>query len=97
MTKNNDKEPKIKIVVAPGAFDNFDGTQEELDNLIAEITAMAEDGTLMENSEPLQIDDPDADDFMVAMADIFGELGVESVTWEEDMANATEERKKKLN
>ena len=33
---------KITVEFAPGAFDNFDGTQEELDQLVAEITKMAE-------------------------------------------------------
>jgi sugar/nucleoside kinase (ribokinase family) len=37
MTK---KEKSIKIEFAPGAFDNFDGTQEELDELLAEIQYM---------------------------------------------------------
>lgn len=34
----NQKE--IKIVFAPGCFDNFDGTQEELDAMTQEITEM---------------------------------------------------------
>ena len=33
---------EIKIQFAPGAFDNFDGTQEELDELLAEIHSMFE-------------------------------------------------------
>jgi sugar/nucleoside kinase (ribokinase family) len=37
MTK---KEKPIKIEFAPGAFDNFEGTQEELDELLAEIEYM---------------------------------------------------------
>ena len=46
-----DKKPTI--VFAPGCFDSFDGTQEELDAMLAELTKMAEDGTLLENSSPL--------------------------------------------
>jgi hypothetical protein len=53
---------KIKIEFAPGAFDNFDGTQEELDELITEITRMAESGELAENSRPIDIDNPDDED-----------------------------------
>lgn len=34
------KEEPFKVVFAPGAFDNFDGTQEELDELVAEIQSM---------------------------------------------------------
>jgi hypothetical protein len=33
-------KPKLKIEFAPGAFDGFEGTQEELDVLIGEITTM---------------------------------------------------------
>lgn len=29
---------KLKIVFAPGSFDDFDGTQEELDELVKSIT-----------------------------------------------------------
>ena len=46
-----DKKPEI--VFAPGCFDNFDGTQEELQDLIAKIHQMVENDTLFENSEPL--------------------------------------------
>lgn len=48
---------KMEIVFAPGCFDNFDGTQEELDELIQQIKDMAESGTLFENSEPVDIED----------------------------------------
>ena len=44
---------KPEIVFAPGCFDNFDGTQEELQELIAHIHQMVENDTLFENSEPL--------------------------------------------
>lgn len=50
-------DKKIHITFAPGAFDNFDGTQEELDGLIAEIQRMAESGELEENSIALDSDD----------------------------------------
>ena len=35
---------KVKITFAPGCFDSFDGTQEELDAMIAEVTKMFETG-----------------------------------------------------
>jgi hypothetical protein len=44
-------EKKLEIVFAQGAFDNFEGTQEELDELVAGIKQMMEDGTLFENSK----------------------------------------------
>ena len=31
---------KLQVEFAPGAFDTFEGTQEELDQLMAEITSM---------------------------------------------------------
>ena len=34
------EEKKLKVEFAPGAFDTFEGTQEELDEMIAEITTM---------------------------------------------------------
>ena len=40
MTEEKDKE--LKVVFAPGSFDHFDGTQEELDELMAEIKSMFE-------------------------------------------------------
>jgi hypothetical protein len=50
-------DKKLKIEFAPGCFDSFDGTQEELDELVAEIQRMAETGELFENSNPLDIDE----------------------------------------
>lgn len=47
----------IKIEFAPGCFDNFEGTQEELDELISEIKQMVENGELLENSKPLDFDE----------------------------------------
>ena len=52
---------KMKIEFAPGAFDQFDGTQEELDALVAELERMAESGELEENSVALD-DWDDLDD-----------------------------------
>jgi hypothetical protein len=52
MTKN------IKLTFAPGCFDNFEGTQEELDALIKEITDKAEDGTLLEEADTIKELDP---------------------------------------
>lgn len=39
---------KLKVIFEPGCFDNFDGTQEELDQLVSQITSMAENGDLEE-------------------------------------------------
>jgi hypothetical protein len=48
---------KVELVFAPGCFDDFDGTEEELQELIAELRQMAEDGSLMENSRPLSFEE----------------------------------------
>ena len=48
---------KLKLVFAPGAFDNFDGTQEELDALIKEIEEGFADGSLFEKATPIDLED----------------------------------------
>ena len=42
MTEEN---KELKVVFAPGAFDSFEGTQEELNEMIAEVQAMFEGKT----------------------------------------------------
>ena len=37
---------KLRIEFAPGCFNDFEGTQEELNQLIKHITVMAENGEL---------------------------------------------------
>jgi hypothetical protein len=49
--------PKIKVVIAPGAFDNFEGSQEELDEMMQQIHAMIADGSLFKNSNAVDVDD----------------------------------------
>lgn len=50
------KKP-LRIVFDPACFANFEGTQEELDAFVAELTAMAESGELYENSRELEDED----------------------------------------
>lgn len=54
-----DKKPP-EIVFAPGCFDNFEGTQEELQEFIAHLHQMANDGTLFEESVQLTDEEEDA-------------------------------------
>jgi hypothetical protein len=54
----------LKIVFAPGCFDHFDGTQEELDELIAEITQMVKSGEILEKSTPVEDLDKDELEFI---------------------------------
>lgn len=68
-----EKKP-IEIVFAPGCFDNFDGTQEELDELVAQIHQMADTGELFEKSKPVDIeslvDDLSPEEVEVLMAQL---------------------------
>lgn len=57
MSKDNENKKITEIIFAPGCFDNFEGTQEELNELIEKIKAMVESGELLENSTPVDIED----------------------------------------
>jgi hypothetical protein len=50
------KKPK-EVVFMPGCFDSFDGTQQELDDFVVKIKAMALSGELEEQSESLNKED----------------------------------------
>lgn len=43
----------------PGAFDDFDGTQEELDEFLAMIQAKVDDGSIFEDSRTI---DPESEE-----------------------------------
>ena len=49
-------DKKLKIEFAPGCFDQWDGTQEELDALMAELERQVDTGEIFENSVPLTDD-----------------------------------------
>lgn len=51
-----DKKEPLKVVFAPGCFDNFDGTQEELDEMMAEIHRMIETGEMFEQSTQVDME-----------------------------------------
>lgn len=68
------KKKELKVEFAPGAFDHFEGTQEELDAMIAEITQAIQSGEFMENSSPvnmesLQEEDPELYDILLNQLD----------------------------
>ena len=48
---------ELKIEFAPGAFDTFEGSQEELDSFMAEIKNMIIDGSLFEKARSIDIDE----------------------------------------
>jgi hypothetical protein len=49
----NEHDKLTKIEFAPGCFDDFEGTQEELNEMIADLKNMVASGTLWENSLPV--------------------------------------------
>jgi len=58
-----EKKP-LRVVFDPGCFDNFEGTQAELDAFVVQIQEFAESGLLFENSVELtddEIEDLDED------------------------------------
>jgi hypothetical protein len=57
---------KIQIEFAPGAFDDFEGTQEELDEMIAELRTMVADGSIQEKATRLSPEE--ADDILEMMS-----------------------------
>jgi len=60
-----DKKNPIEITFMPGCFDNFDGTQEELDLLIQEITADVKSGEFFKRAVTFDADEvDDLDDFL---------------------------------
>jgi hypothetical protein len=54
-----EKRP-LQVIFDPGCFDNFDGTQEELDEFVKQIQEFAESGLLFENS--VELTDEDIED-----------------------------------
>ena len=48
------EDKKMKIVFEEGAFDGFEGTQEELDEFVAELKRMVESGEIFEKSVPIE-------------------------------------------
>ncbi len=85
----SDEKNKIKVEFAPGCFDNFEGSQEELDSFIAEIIRMAESGELTDNSRLLT--DENIDDLPEDVVEWLNSILEETP---EDNEN---ERKNKLN
>ena len=54
-----EKKP-LRVIFDPGCFNNFEGTQAELDAFVAQIQAFAESGLLFENS--VELTDEDIED-----------------------------------
>jgi hypothetical protein len=61
------EDKKLEVVFAPGCFDDFEGTQEELDAFVAEIYKLIESGELLrhalEHAEEFDMEDLDEELF----------------------------------
>ena len=47
------EKKKVELVFVPGCFDDFEGSQEDLDELLAEIQRMVDSGELFEKARPM--------------------------------------------
>ena len=91
-----DEFKDFEIVFAPGCFDNFDGTQEELDELVAGLQGMIEDGSFFENTMPLteeSLDDLPPE----VLASILRDLDMFDDTDDDVAVQLAEQRRKTLN
>ena len=65
MPDNEDKP--MKIVFAPGCFDNLDMSQEELDEFVKMLEAKVADGSIFTDSRALDPNDPEDLELMERM------------------------------
>ena len=86
----------FKIEFAPGCFDNFEGSQEELDELVADLRGMIEDGSLFENARPLTEESLDDLPPEVLMS-ILNDLAMFDDTDDDVAVQLAEQRRKTLN
>ena len=59
------KDVEVKVVFAKGSMDDFDGTQEELDALVAEIKEMVANGAF-EDAIPITEEEKEELDLLYA-------------------------------
>lgn len=57
MNKKDEDKKAVEVVFAPGCFDKFEGSQEELDELIQQIKNMAQTGELFSQLTPAEYED----------------------------------------
>jgi len=60
-------DKKLKIVFAPGCFDNLDMSQEEMDEFVKMIEGKVADGSIFTDSRPLDPDNPEDAELMARM------------------------------
>jgi len=56
------EKKKIKVTFAPDAFADFDGTQEELDEFVQQITEFLSDPAMAEKYEEFVVGDVEIED-----------------------------------
>lgn len=65
------EDKKLSIKFMPGCFDDFEGTQEELNELVAELTRLAETGEFEKMGEPIDLSDlEDTEELEDALQDV---------------------------
>ena len=58
------EEKEIKLSFEPGCFDNFEGTQEELDEFLEELTKQIASGEFFENADTFDVDEIELEDII---------------------------------
>lgn len=89
--QSSSQEPIKEITFAPGCFDGFEGTQEELDALINEIRSVFANSSfedLQAMSRPVDMDE---------LIDDIGEEAAERLLMSMEMDLSSDDYKKKLN
>lgn len=51
------EDGKVQIIFDPGCFDEFEGTQEELDEMVAHIQKMFEDGVAQAEAKEIDLEE----------------------------------------
>jgi hypothetical protein len=75
------EKKKLEVVFAPGCFDDFEGSQEELDELVAEISRLVESDEMFEQAGSMVLSDMDLSDEEVEelLIDLDDEKSIRSV------------------
>ena len=81
----------FKIEFAPGCFDDFEGSQEELDQLVKDILDIVSEGSMVDNPNVLTVEDLDD------LPDDLREFILRDLEMIEDIDSCVEDRKRKLN
>lgn len=73
VSMSDENKKPLKVVFEPGCFNSFEGNQEEIDQIVAEIQRLVESGELLENSVELdevtfsELDDDEQEFILTAL------------------------------